>query len=134
MKTGTFAADLQRAIYERLSGYPGMPPVYDDVPRDDAVSFPYVVIGDDTHTPWDTNSHVGAESTITLHVWSRQRGNKEAKEVQGLIYAALHREPLAIDQYDLITLEFEFSETFKDPDGLSRHGVSRFRSLADQPA
>jgi hypothetical protein len=134
MITGTFSADLQRAVYQLLSTYPGMPLVYDDVPRGDAVAFPYVAIGEDTHVPWDTYDFVGAESTLTIHVWSRERGMKQAKEIQALLYEALHRKTLALDQFDLINLEFDFQDTFQDPDGLTRHGVSRFRTMVEQHA
>ncbi len=134
MISGTFPSELQRAIYDRLAAYPGMPTVYDDVSRGDTVPFPYVVIGEDTHVPWDAYDHCGAESTLTIHVWSRERGMKEAKDIQALVYQALHRYQLPLETFDLITLEFDYAETFKDPDGITRHGVSRFRSIVDQRA
>jgi|SRR5690606_2996377 len=126
----SFEAALQQAVYDQLSGYPGMPTVYDDVPGDAA--FPYVVIGDDTHIPFDTDDSLGSESTLTLHVWSRYRGKKECKDIMALIYAALTRQPLALDGHDLITIEFEYSEVVLDPDGQTRHGVQRFRALVEQ--
>lgn len=128
----SFETALQTAVHNRLSGYPGMPDVHDDVDPDAA--FPYVVIGEDTHIPWDTDDSVGAESTVTLHVWSRYRGKKEAKDIQGLIYEALNRHELSVDGYHLVTLEFEYSDVILDADGLTRHGVSRFRSLVEASA
>src|SRR5690606_12670206 len=119
---------LQTAVHNRLSGYAGMPDVYDDVPQSSS-SFPYVVIGEDTHIPWATDDSVGAETTVTLHVWSRYKGKKEAKDIQALIYQALNRYELSVDGYELVTLEFEYSDVILDADGLTRHGVSRFRSL-----
>ena len=126
----SFEAALQQTVYDQLSGYPGMPTVYDDVPVDAA--FPYVVIGDDTHIPFDTDDSLGSESTLTLHVWSRYRGKKECKDIMALIYAALTRQPLVLDGHDLITIEFEYSEVVLDPDGITRHGVLRFRALVEQ--
>ena len=67
---------IQTAIYQALStlSYP----VYDDVPQNAA--FPYIVIGEDTSIPFDDDCNTGAESTITIHVWSiysgRSRLNK----------------------------------------------------------
>jgi hypothetical protein len=126
----SFEAALQQSVYDRLSAYPGMPTVYDDVPGDAA--YPYVTIGEDTHIPFDTDDSLGSESTLTLHTWSRYRGKKECKEIMALNYAALTRQPLVLDGYDLITLEFEYSEVVLDPDGITRHGVQRFRALVEQ--
>lgn len=126
----SFEAALQTAIYTRLSSYPSMPTVYDDVPQSSS-TFPYVVIGEDTHSPWDTDDSTGAESTVTIHVWSRQRGKKEAKDIQALIYAALHRYELDVAGFYLVTLEFDYSDVVLDADGLTRHGVSRYRTLAE---
>lgn len=126
----SFEAALQQAVFDQLSNYPDMPTVYDDVPVDAA--FPYVVIGEDTHIPFDTDDSLGSESTVTLHVWSRYRGKKEAKEIQALIYDAMTRHPLVLDAHDLITIEFEYSEVVLDPDGITRHGVQRFRAITEQ--
>ena len=125
----SFATALQTAIHSRLSNYPGMPAVKDDVSA--TLPFPYVVVGEDTHIPWDTDDSTGAESTITLHIWSRQRGKKETQDIQGLIYTALNRYEMAVSGYHLVTMEFEYSEVTLDPDGQTRHGISRFRTLIE---
>lgn len=126
----SFEAALQQAVYDQLSSYPSMPPVYDDVPGDAA--FPYVVVGEDTHIPFDTDDSLGSESTLTLHVWSRYCGKKECKEIMALIYDALTRQALVLEAHYLITIEFEYSEVLLDPDGITRHGVQRFRALVEQ--
>jgi hypothetical protein len=126
----SFEAAIQQASFDRLSSYPGMPTVYDDVPT--GAAFPYVVIGEDTHIPFDTDDSLGSESTVTFHVWSRYRGKKEAKEILGLIYEALTRQALSVVGHDLITIEFDYSDVLLDPDGITRHGVSRFRWLVEQ--
>jgi len=126
-----FEEALQQAVFDRLSGYPGMPTVYDDVPK--GAAFPYVAIGEDTHIPWDTDDSVGSESTVTLHVWSRYRGKKEAKQIQGLIYDALNRHELVVAGFVVVTLEFVYSDVLLDPDALTRHGVQRFRALVERP-
>lgn len=107
-----------------------MPPIYDDVPQDAA--FPYVTLGDDTHLAFDTDDSLGAESTIVVHVWSRYRGRKEVKEIQSLIYERLVRQFIPVQDHDLITIEFEYSDVIMDPDGMTRHGVQRFRVLTER--
>src|SRR5690554_4378261 len=92
------ALALQGAILQRLKSYSPLmaraTAVYDHVPQ--TAQFPYVVIGDDTAIDFDTDDTTGAESTITIHVWSQKRGRKEAKQIQGDIYDALHRYELSV--------------------------------------
>lgn len=127
-----FENALQAAIYTRLSGYAGMPTVYDDVPENAA--YPYIAIGEDTFVPWDTDDSVGTECTITLHVWSTARGKREAKAILGLMYDALHRYNLQVEGYEMLTLEFDFADVILDADGLTRHGVARYRTFLESTA
>lgn len=126
-----FEEALHQAVFERLSDELSTP-VYDDVPRNAA--FPYVVVGEDTHVPFDTDDSLGSESTVTIHVWSRYRGKKEAKQIQGEIYDALTRQELTVEDHDLITIEFEYSDVVLDPDAQTRHGVQRFRAVVERSA
>ena len=110
--------------------------IYDNVPEsvdsgNDSV-FPYVTIGDDTFLEWDTDNSVGKEGTLTIHSWSRYRGRKEVKEIQGAIYDVLHLSNLNITGYYSVLMLSEYSETLVDPDGLTRHGVQRFRLIVEK--
>jgi hypothetical protein len=91
-----------------------------------------VTVGDDTTLDWDTDTSLGKEATITIHTWSRYRGRTELKQIQGLVYNALHLVNLNVVGYDTVQCLSEFSETFLDPDGLTRHGVQRFRLIIDK--
>jgi hypothetical protein len=102
-------------------------PVYDDVP-DNALA-PYIVIGDDTMIEYDADQVLGFDSTVTIHTWSTYRGRSEVKSLMGLIYDALHRAEFTIQGYNLIGCDCEYSETFLESDGVTRHGVQRFRIL-----
>lgn len=110
--------------------------IYDNVPEavdsgSDNV-FPYITIGDDTAIDWDTDNSQGKEATLTIHSWSRYRGRKEVKEIQGAIYNALHLSNLIITGYHSVLMVSEYSETLVDPDGLTRHGVQRFRLIVEK--
>jgi hypothetical protein len=113
-----------------------LPAIYDHVPEPadsgSDISFPYVTVGDDTALDWDTDTSVGKEATITIHSWSRYRGRKEVKEIQGAIYDCLHLSQLNVFGYDTVQCLSEYSETLVDPDGLTRHGVQRFRIILDK--
>jgi len=118
---------IQAAIFARLSTL--STPVFDHVPQ--GTAFPYIVIGDDTSIPWDTDTSLGTETTCTIHVWSRERGRKQVKAIMDAVYASLNRASFAIAGGVLIECIYEFSESFMDPDGLTRHGVMRFRLTVD---
>ncbi len=119
---------LQKALFTALTEALAPVPVLDDVPQGQA--FPYVVIGEDTVTDWPMLGDDEAEEiAVTIHVWSRYAGRKEAKELMGTIKAALHQQTLTVDGQQLVTLRFAFETLFMDPDGLTRHGVIRFRAL-----
>ena len=135
----SFGNAIQAAVYTVLSAdtaIGALATVYDDVPQpDDAGSgadFPYIVIGEDTLNAWDTDDSLGCEASITVHVWSRQAGRKQTKELQGLIYDALTRQEIAVSGYTLITLEWVSDQSFLDFDGRTRHGVSTFNITLDE--
>jgi hypothetical protein len=128
------AAELQRAVYERLTGFSALTAlvtgVYDHVPQ--TAALPYVVFGEPVTIPHDTDDTVGAEHDFVIHVWSDHRGQMETKEIQQQIYAALHRYNLQTSAGLVFNCECELQESFLDVDGLTRHGVQRFRVLMNE--
>ncbi len=107
--------------------------VYDNVKPKTAM--PYVVVGDDTLVPDDTKTSLGFDATITLHVWSDAKdGRREAKQLLGQIYTALHDAELTIEDHSAISCAFEFSETVPDRDDSITHGIARYRITFDQAA
>jgi hypothetical protein len=132
--------EIQKAIYDTLANDYTLSAlvtgVYDSVPQaEDAgtdTAFPYITVGDDTALDWNTDTSNGKEATITIHSWSRYRGRAEVKEIQGAIYQALHLANISVQGYNLVECWSEYSETLVDPDGLTRHGVQRFRMIIDK--
>jgi hypothetical protein len=117
-------------IDEKVTG------VYEYVPQPqdagDAAKFPYIVIGDMTLTPFDTDTDTGAEATITIHTWSRYHGRKEVSEIHDLIYAALHRrDDLTVSGTHTLGVDLDMSDTFLDSDGMTWHGVQRYRIIVE---
>lgn len=139
---------LQAAIYTRLAGFApltdllptyaysggSVPAIFDQVPQaSDSGSdapFPYVRMAGPTDFEEDTDTETGFQSTVIIHTWSRARGNEEAQEIQAQIYAALHwYEGLAVTGFGVSGIFQEFSEIMTGPDGITRHGVQRFRVI-----
>jgi hypothetical protein len=140
------AVEIQRAIYNALrndasvagllavdpnAGSPTMPAVFDHVPQsatpEAATSFPYVALGATTEGEFDTDDQVGRETTFTIHTWSRKRGLNELKQVMDAIKSMLHNGTLTVSGETFVFCYQDFAETMLDPDGMTRHGVQRFR-------
>lgn len=127
--------ELQQAVFTRLGAFAAVTAlvgarIYDHAPQD--VVFPYIVVGDTTANEFDTDTSSGADHTVTVHAWSRYRGRKEVKQIQRAIYEALHRHDLAVTGAQTVTCDWQYAENFVDGDGLTRHGVTRFRVLLDE--
>lgn len=135
-----FETEIQSAVYGVLSGdstlMASVTGVYDDVPQaldpGAAANFPYITIGDAQHQEWDTDTELGTDATVTVHIWSRYRGRKEVKDIQALIYGLLHRANLIVSGYNLVGVDWIQSDSFMDTDGLTRHGVQTFRITIEE--
>jgi len=130
MSIGQFA--LQTAIYSTLNSDSNLTStlgagVYDEVVE--TASYPFVEIADDTAIEYDTKDLDGGEFTMTIHVWSQYAGAKETKNIMDRIHTLLHDSSLSVTGFNLVNLRFEFSDILKDPDGITRHGVMRFRAI-----
>lgn len=130
-------ATLRTLLAEDASeGSPTAPAIYDHVPQipasEDVAKFPYVVIGDDTAIPADTDDVDGQETTVTLHVWDRRRGRKRVKQVLDALYNLLHEASLTVSQQNFVYCFWEFSESIPDADVLSQHAVTRFRIVTQE--
>ncbi|MFQ5467971.1 MAG: DUF3168 domain-containing protein [Kiloniellaceae bacterium] len=128
---------LQQAVFAALGGDPALKAligdparVFDHVPANSA--FPYVVIGEATARDWDTKTDPGMEQNLSVHTWSRARGAKETKQIMAAIVATLDHAPLAVAGHALVLIRFEFAQTLVDPDGLTHHGVQRFRAITQK--
>lgn len=130
----SFELAIQSAVYEKLSADVALSEfvsgIYDQVPSE--VDFPYVTIGEGVHTEFDTASTSGCDATISLHSWSRYKGRKEIKQIQGAIYDALHNSPLEYDGFIFRGVTWVSSQSFIDADGLTRHGEQTFRIFVDK--
>ena len=101
--------------------------VYDEVVEGN--SYPFITLGEETAIDYSTNNLVGAETTVNVHIWSRYKGAKQTKEIMDKVHDLLHDVSLTVSGVNLINLRFEYSDILRDPDGITRHGVMRFRAI-----
>lgn len=126
---------LQEAIFDLLQADGPLDAlvdsrIFDSSPQD--VTFPYVELGESTAADWDSDTHDGQDHTFTIHVWSQKAGRKECKTIQGLIKDALHNTTLTlVDNTNILTRQI-LSETLKDNDGRTHHGVQQYRIITEE--
>ena len=121
MSVGQFA--LQSSIYSALNVSAITSTlscgVFDEVIEGN--SYPFISLGEETVEDFST--------TINIHIWSRYKGSKETKLIMDKVHDLLHDINLNVTGVNLINLRFEFSDIMRDPDGITRHGVMRFRAI-----
>lgn len=132
---------LQQSVYQLLTSsaplVKAVKGIYDQPPQEAlednpiAAVFPYIIVGDDKASPWDTDTEQGFEAVITLHIWTRYAGRTENKKIQNLLYNLLHRKTLPVPGYATLPSKFLGNEILLDADGLSQHGIMHFQILAD---
>ena len=121
--------EIFKAIYDRLSTQLVGVSIYDHIPQD-TVGFPFVRMEPLKLSENDTDNEQAFDCTIQIHTWSQTRGSKECADLQLQIYNALHRYNFAdTASYCILTVHREFSEILIDPDGITRHGVDRYRVM-----
>lgn len=124
----TAAQPLQQGTYTLLTGDADLMAAITEV-RDsvEGATAPFVVIGDVTEVPDSTHDREGLNVTMTLHIWSRYRGWKEALVILGHLDRVLHRRPFPVDGFQMVSIQREWHTTQRDPDPEIRHLPVRFR-------
>jgi hypothetical protein len=126
----SFETAAQQIVYTALAGnitanvYDDVPYLPEGMPRN---NFPYVVIGDDDTSAWDTDDTLGKEIDVNIDIWSRTAGFKQTKAIMGEIYDILNRGALTKTGYNIVDCLCTESQALRDPDGITRHGVMVFK-------
>lgn len=120
-----FSHGAQAAIYALLAtGSPTVAEgrVYDDVP--DNPTYPFVQIAGSQMIPDDLDpGDNGVSEFFDLHVWSRERGFKQARNIMGAIKDILHKASLTIPGRASAHCWVRGDRLFREEDGTTRHGI-----------
>lgn len=118
-------AEVQTAFFDALT------PALDPVPVLDRAgpnqSFPYVTIGEFIGEQFDTLGEQALDLELTVHVWSRQAGMQECQELMTRVKDTLDRKRLPATGFQWVDTIWEYAQTLREPDGITRHGILRFR-------
>ncbi len=126
------ANEMQTAIYTALQAETALTSlvstrIYDNVPQETV--YPYVELGEATYQDMGSQTFLGMDGTLTIHSWSQYAGRKQVMQIMEAIYDRLHQGSLTMTGHSLVICRFEFAEIVKDPDGITHHGVQRFRVI-----
>lgn len=93
--------------------------------------YPYVTMGEAIETPDNTHDSHGSQTVVTLHVWSKYLGFKEALTIASRLRALLEHQPLTITGHDHVATYFVSLIPLVDPEppGDIRHVPVSFRVL-----
>lgn len=124
--------ELQASVYAKLTSTASVNNlvggrIYDDVPQ--GTAYPFIQIGEESIIDNSTKTLQGQSITVNVHVFSEYRGKLEVKNILSAIYDALHDSDMIVDEANLINFRFEFSDIVVESDGITRHGVMRFRAI-----
>lgn len=123
------ALPLQAGLYSLLTGDATLMAmiggVFDAVP--DNQPCPYVTIGEVESADWSTFGKSGESFVLTLHVWSESKGKKEAQTIQNRLDTLVHRGTISVSGFTFVSAIREMATVMQDPDGVTWHGVQRFR-------
>jgi len=111
-----------------LTTYAASPAVFTHVPQD-LESYPYVVLFDSGMTSENNDAYLGFEGVFNLHSWTDQRDMAVIGNIQKAIYDVLNHAELTMTGYEVPDIQQEFSTILRDPDGITLHGVQRYKIL-----
>jgi hypothetical protein len=126
---------LRKAVVARLlqdaalTGLLGQGRVFDEVPR--AGQAPYLVLGEGSVRDWSSASDRGHEHRLTLAVWSKEGGAKEALAIADAAVTALESLPVALDGHRLVNLIALDSEVRREADRRLLRAIIRLRAVTE---
>ena len=122
-----------KAVWAKLNATTGLVGlVYEILENDQA--FPKIWIEDGGADDWSNKDDAGLEANITLHIGSRYEGTKEIRSLMDKCHAALHNASLTLAAGQSVLCQFDRHDMVIDSDGVTRHGVMRFRLLISEVA
>lgn len=132
--------ELQRLLFTTLKADAGVAAitsrVYDHVPRANGqvtAEFPHISFGPQDATDAGGDCIDGQEITIQLDCWSRAVGSLECKNMVDAVRRALHERELELTDNALAEIRVFLTRVFRDPDGLTTHGVVQVTASVEIP-
>ncbi len=134
----TSSEELQRLIVATLTGAPEIAAlvggVYDKIPASPfGAKTAYISLGPMDSAEDDAECVTGVEVTVQIDIWSRKDGSLEAKTLTDMVRRRLHRRSLTLSENALCDSWVVLTRVFRDPDGLTTHGVVQVTFMIEEP-
>lgn len=92
----------------------------------------FINIGEAQTLRRDATCLEGGDIYLTMHAWSRAVGFPEVRRIADAMVEALHLAPMALSTNRFISIMHRQTRVFRDPDGLTSHGVVEFLARYDR--
>lgn len=130
--------ELQRLLVATLKGDAPIMAiannVYDQIPTSPFGSkAAYISLGPVDSVEDDADCITGVSVTAQLDIWSRAVGSLECKNLTDLVRKKLHRASLALSDNALVDIRVTLTRVFRDPDGITTHGVIQVTAMVEEP-
>ncbi|MFC4333863.1 DUF3168 domain-containing protein [Salininema proteolyticum] len=129
------AVSIQQAVYAALVADTELTQTlgFSVVDDTDAVSYPYVSMGEGTEGPDNVHDQFGRDCTITLHVWSEEAGFTQANQGAARATAVLDHQTLTLTGHRAVAVRFASATRMRDPrEQFVRHVAITFRVVTTQ--
>ena len=122
---------LQERIYSTLNGDSTLGGlvngIFDSVPE--GQTLPVVIIGAQSTSDNGSKNLDGRDYIFNVDVYSDYRGMKEIKNILKEIFRLLLESSLSVAGASFVDCRCEFTTDILEDDGITRHGVMRFRAF-----
>lgn len=128
---------VQKAMYARMTADAPLGAlvsgIYDEVPEKVPADKPYVAFAEITEKDMSDHGHRAWEVLVVLNVWSAYRGFAKGAEVLSHLDRVLHRVPLEVEGWELISIARIADGVRRVNDPNIRQGQARFRVWVQEP-
>lgn len=130
---------LQKLLYDTLRADAAVMAqidgVYDDVPPSAfGLNKAYLSFGASDVVDTGSECIESGEYTLQIDCWSRQVGSVHCKSITDAVKKALHDRDLEMQDHALAGISVVLVRVFRDPDGLTTHGVVQVTATIEEIA
>jgi len=105
--------------------------IYDRVPMAGDIP-PYITFGPADATNEDADCIPSENHALQIDVWSeKQGGSKECKAITYAVKKALHEVSVNLPTHALVEMRITQRRHFRDPDGITSHGVMTVEAMIE---
>lgn len=110
----------------------GVTGVFDDRAIPENQAFDYITIGDMQEKSNNTLGRRGYNNTVTVHIWSRAFGNKNAQLILARLNQLLDQQHLSLATQAHVSTMYDMSQFLPQPDGLTLHVPVRYMLYSEE--